>query len=361
MKKLSFFLILINVSTLFALDTFFVSNASGILLEKIDPSRKKEFQYVVEYKEENLKKEYHLFKGGKEVSSKIQTLSESGFVLKEDEYTLGLLKSSTLFQEKCFISERSTYSNQELIQIEKFVYKNNNLNTVSTFDKNGKETEKKTYSYTKNGQLREFKHENLLTNDVITYQVFYDIAGAILRDWTTHAKVVIENMYNKNGTVAQQREWKDDVLEYTETFQYNLNGFCIGSELNDFIRKEKIIKKNNKNGLVETKEISVDSKLKSLTSYIYDDQKRLKEVNSIDGSLHIKEVHDYSKDGISEYIERYANDSKERVQAFNSSQELLYEEYYKNNELILKTFFENGIRIREEIYRNGVIIRARKI
>ncbi len=334
------------------------SNEFGMLLQRIEPYRRDESQWVLEVSTTGEDEVRRLYDRGKEARRWEISWTEGGTRKVERELSAGVLSARRLYDGAGALLQEDQYDNGELAQKTFLTYTGGRLTRVRVQAADGSLNYAEQYVYGMKGTLREVRRTGT-GSEVRTSSYVFGSAG-VSEERTSSKDTLFISRYDAQGRLASREKRKGDQTLSREDFSYRLETDALVKSTERLPQEGKTIERlYDEAGRLASEASTVGGAVVEESFYARNDKGGL--ISLSRRSPRGMELWRYSLDdkgkvGREEYFLR---GSLQKVTVYGPGK-LRTEEIYKDEELYLKVYFDGDSRLREEVFAGGKILRERK-
>ncbi|MBO7430106.1 MAG: hypothetical protein J6U56_03720 [Spirochaetia bacterium] len=347
MRQISILLFFFSAFSLFG-ESWFISNSSGMLFEKIHAVRTGEYEWYARVDDNGSQVVKILYdRNGKE-AKRWDIFKENGSVVKE-VFTEG--NSSTI----------SEFENQRIMR--------------ETFLKGSKVTGSSTYSYDGNF-LREIQEQDAsgkIKNKVVlkrdassrisgadftygseTFTNHYIFSrGRLIMEWHgIDSQTGTSVRYSQEGSLLNTTRWEKGSKVWEEKFEYTDN-YLSGSVASARLTGEKTVKKFDASGNITYQEDTVDDEVVRKLFCAYDSESRLIDRTEVQDNLMERSKYKYDGDQMVQE-QQYKNGKLVRIIEYASAENYTVDTYIDNVPVLRNYYIKHRKVKKEEWEKQGI-------
>ena len=347
MRQISILLFFFSAFSLFG-ESWFISNSSGMLFEKIHAVRTGEYEWYARVDDNGSQVVKILYdRNGKE-AKRWDIFKENGSVVKE-VFTEG--NSITI----------SEFENQRIMR--------------ETFLKGSKVTGSSTYSYDSNF-LREIQEQDAsgkIKNKVVlkrdassrisgadftygseTFTNHYIFSrGRLIMEWHgIDSQTGTSVRYSQEGSLLNTTRWEKGSKVWEEKFEYTDN-YLSGSVASARLTGEKTVKKFDASGNITYQEDTVDDEVVRKLFCAYDSESRLIDRTEVQDNLMERSKYKYDGDQMVQE-QQYKNGKLVRIIEYASAENYTVDTYIDNVPVLRNYYIKHRKVKKEEWEKQGI-------
>jgi hypothetical protein len=341
----------------FAEETFYRSNITGMLLEKIPPYRRDSSEWVVTIDRAPGRETRRLLDNGRETRRWETSWSEDRSRREEKETTGAQLASRRVYDAAGNLLQEDEYADGAVTRTSVLTYSAGRVRRTQVRGPHGEQLSVTDYVYATNGSLREVVH----TEAGGAEQVSSAVAGPSGISEQVVATGVTRQVirYDADGRIIEKERRTSDAVVSREQFRYRPDSDFLESSTEELPAEggtierrydeagkivsevstarggavEEVLFTRNDKGRLVAKSRRAAAGLEVWRYLLADDGSVAREEYSLRGSL--QKVTTYGK-------------GKERT-----------EDFYRDGAIFLRVYFDGDTRLREEVYSGDTVLRER--
>ncbi len=335
---------------LFANDTYYKSNNSGIILDEITLDNLTEYFVVKETDLDKKETIYKLYNNDNLLKTTIEYYNQNFTSLVKIE----IIKESSTeieFYDNNRLTKLESYKKGELNSYIVFYYdKNWNLSQKEYFNSNSEINYTDIYHRKNDGGLR--KLERINSENFIQQWIYNN--GLIVETWLIEGSIKTRSLLNSDGKVKSEIVYREDELVSIEEFEYS----SIGNIKNRIkkIGNERVENFYGQTGLLLENKVYIEDILQKKTAYSYLDN-LIKEIIITGHGKRERVEYMYISGEDEPYIKNfYINNLLDKKIMTDKENEII--EYYKNDMIFLKEYFASGEKVKKDFYLDGKLFKS---
>jgi YD repeat-containing protein len=335
------------------------SNEFGMLLQRIEPYRRDESEWILEVRTTGKDEVRRLYDRGREARRWEFTWTESGTRKVERELASGVLSARRIYDAAGALLQEEQYDNGTLTQKSVLTYSGGHLSRLRVLAADGSLSYSEQYVYGRNGRLREMRRTGT-EGEVRVSSYVFGPAG-VSEERTSSKDTLFISRYDARGRVESRESRKGELTQSREDFFYRLETDLLLSSTERLPMEGKNIERHyDEAGRLASEASTVSSAVGEESTYTRDDQGRLT-ARTRRSSRGLETWKYYLDDkGKTDREEYFLRGSLQTVTVYGQGKQRT-EEIYKDEELFLKVYFDGDTRLKEEVYAGGKILRERKL
>lgn len=354
---IAFFLVL-GVLPGFGDVLLYKSNEFGMLLQRIEPYRRDESEWVLEVHTTGKDEVRRLYDRGREARRWEISWTGSGTRRVERELLSGVLAARRIYDDAGSLLQEEQYDNGVLVQKSLLTYSGVHLSRLRMLAADGSLIFAEQYVYGRKGTLREVRRMGT-TGDLRVSSFVFGPAG-LSEERTSSKDTLFISRYDARGRLANRERRNGEQTQSREDFFYHSETDLLLSSTEALQLEGKTIERRyDAAGRLASEATTARSAVMEESRYTRDDRGRV--TARTRRSSHGLETWKYALDdqGKVSREEYYLLGSLQKVTVYGQGK-LRTEEIYKDEELFLKAYYDGDTRLKEEVFSGGKILRERK-
>ena len=336
-------------------EQLFRSNPMGMSLEKIDPSRKSEYEYTLSVSDLSYGQVSRLNHGGGELKRWERSYQSNGSIKEEKEFTEGEISARRIYSTEGMLQEEVSYEQGVPIRRTVYDYERRRLEVLEQFDGSGVSLFREKYAYTARGLLR--KVIRTYPNGEVRLSSFVFVKEGLSEVRTQRGGELIINRYDGGGRLNIMERWENGKLIIIKKWVYHENSRVVRSiEESNLTDKYRVTQMFDPNGriLSEQKEGTVQENIQ----YMRNSEGQLVRKIKIGPVGREETAFEYTSDGEVRKESFYRKGWLEKTRIYTGDN-LWYEEIYRDGSVFLRVYYRKGEKVREDFIQNGVVVLER--
>ena len=340
MRLISILLFLFTAFSLPA-ESWFISNSSGMLFEKIHASRTGEYEWyarVDDSGDQVVKTLYN--RSGKEVK-RWDIFKYNGSVIRE-VFTEGKSRTISEFENQRVMQE-TFIKDSKVIGSNNYLYDGNFLREIQELDASGEIKNKVTLKRDVNSRISgaDFTYgKESFTNHYIFSR------GRLIMEWHgIDSQTGTSVRYSQEGSLLNTTRWEEGRKVWEEKFEYT-DKFLSGSVALALLTEEKTTKKYDSAGNITYQEDSVGGEVVHKLFCFYDKDSHLVDKTEVQDNLMERSKFKYEGDRMVQE-DQYKNGKLVRVIEYASADNYTVDTYI-DNEPVLRNYYIKHRKVKKE-------------
>ena len=351
-------LLLLSVFPVFGKELFYRSNRIGMLLERIEPYRRDESQWVVGILGATRSEVRRLYDKGREERRWEISWTAAGTQKVERELADGVLAARRVYDAGGDLLQEEKYEAGVLAEKSVFTYAGSRLSRLRVLAPDGEVISVEQYLYATSGTLREVRRTGA-GGDARLSAYVVGPAG-FSNERTTAGDALFIARYDTRGRVASRETRRGDETVSREDFTFRPDSEYLLSSLKKLPAEGKLIDgRYDEAGRPVSETTRAGGTVVEEISYARDAQGGLTGKTRRTAAGLETWRYTLGADGKASREEYFRRGSLEKIMVHGEGK-LRTEELYRDGELFLKVFFDADTRLREEVYEGGKLLRERK-
>ena len=347
MRQISFLLFLFTAFSLFG-ESWFISNSSGMLFEKIHAVRTGEYDWyarVDDNGEQVIKTLYN--RAGKEVK-RWDIFKRDGTVERE-VFTEGNSQTISEFENQRIIKE-TFYKGNKITGSNTYLYDGNFLREIQEHDASGNIKNKVTLKRDANSRISsaDFSYgKESFTNHYIFSR------GRLIMEWHgIDSQTGTSVRYNQEGSLLNTTRWEEGRKVAEEKFEYTDN-YLSGSVAFSNKNREKTTKTYDSAGNITYQEDTVDNEVVRKLFCFYDNNSHLIDRTEVQDNLIERSKFKYERDRMVQE-DQYKNGKLVRVIEYASAENYTVDTYIDDVPVLRNYYIKHRKVKKEEWEKQGI-------
>ncbi|MGA2480309.1 MAG: hypothetical protein ABSG63_16290 [Spirochaetia bacterium] len=319
-------LIAVSALPLFAQELVYRSNSFGMLLERIEPYRRDQSDWIMGVSRAGAKEIRRLYSKGKEVRRWEVSVSADGTQRIERELARDVLAARRIYDAGGNLLQEDEYTAGRLAQKSMFTYRGNRL-----------------------ARMRLLKADG---------SIVYSPAG-LTEERNATRDVTFVARYDTRGRLASREQRRGDATLSREDFTYRADSDHLQSSLVTLPgRNEQVVRHYDEEGRLVSENRRASGELAEEIAYTRDEKGRMTgKSRRTPAGL---ETWKYTLDGDGKTMreEFYRRGLLERVTIYGEGNRRT-EDYYRDDSVFLKVYYDGDQRLSEEVFEGGRMVRER--
>ena len=351
-------LLLLSVFPVFGNELFYRSNGIGMLLERIEPYRRDESQWVVGILAKGRSEVRRLYDKGREERRWEISWTGNGTQKVERELANGVLAVRRVYDAGGDLLQEEQYEAGVMAEKSVFTYAGSRLSRLRILAPDGKVISMEQYLYATSGTLREVRRMG--ANGDARLSAYVVGPAGVSNERTTAGDELFIARYDTRGRVASRETQRGDQTVSREDFTFRPDSDHLLSSLKKLPAEGRLIdRRYDEAGKLVSETTRAGGTVVEEIAYARDADGRMtgKTRRTAEG----RETWKYTlgADGEAAREEYFRRGSLEKITIYGEGK-LRTEELYRDEELFLRVFFDAGTRLREEVYEGEKLLRERK-
>ena len=340
MRPISILLFILTAFSLSA-ESWFISNSSGMLFEKIHVSRTGEYDWYARVDDSGDQVVKILYdRSGKEV--KRWDIFKNNGVLEQEVLTEGNSRTVSVYQNQRILSE-TFYKGNKVTGSNTYLYDGNFLQEIQERDESGEIRNKVTLKRDASGRISgaDFTYGGeSYTNHYIFSR------GRLIMEWHgVDSQTGTSVRYSQDGTLLNTTRWEEGRKVWEEKFEYT-DSYLSGSLASAIRTGEKTQKKFDSLGNITYQEDTVDGEVVYKLFCFYDKDSRLIDRTEVQDNLIERSKFKYNGDRMVQE-DQYKNGKLVRVIEYASAANYTVDTYV-DNVPVLRNYYINHKKVKKE-------------
>jgi YD repeat-containing protein len=341
--------------TVFSQELVYRSNSFGMLLERIEPYRRDQSEWIVGIRREGAGEVRRLYSRGKEVRR--WEVSVSADKRTERELANGMIEARRIYDAGGNMLQEEEYSAGRMTEKSLFTFKGNRLLRLRVQRADGSLAYSEQYVYGTSGVLREVRRTEAGGGVRLSAYVFGPAGLSEERNSTRDTLLIAR--YDTSGKLASREQRTGDATLSREDFTYHADSDHLQSSteklpaLNEQVQRRyddegRLVGENRQIGGEKTEEIA----------YARDEQGRMTARTRRTAAGLERWKYSLDAGGRTTREDYYRRGVLERVTIFGEGN-LRTEDFYREDGVFLKVYYDGDQRLREEVFEGGRMVRER--
>ena len=347
MRLISFLLFLLTAFSLPA-ESWFISNSSGMLFEKIHAVRTGEYEWYARVDDSGDQVVKTLYdRTGSEVK-RWDIFKENGSVIRE-VYTEGKSRTISEFDNQRIMKE-TFYSGDKVTGISTYVYDGNFLREIQEKDASGKIKNKVTLKRDANSRISSAD----FTYGQETFSNYYIFSrGRLIMEWHgIDSQTGTSVRYNQEGSLLNTTRWEEGRKVGEEKFE-DTGKYLSGSVAYANRTGEKTTKKYDSAGNITYQEDAVGADVVHKMFCFYDKDSHLIDKTDVQDNLIERSKYRYQGDKMVQE-DQYKNGKLVRVIEYASAENYTVDTYIDNVPVLRNYYIKHRKVKKEEWEKQGI-------
>jgi antitoxin component YwqK of YwqJK toxin-antitoxin module len=350
-------LIAVSALPLFAQELVYRSNSFGMLLERIEPYRRDQSDWIMGVSRAGAKEIRRLYSKGKEVRRWEVSVSADGTQRIERELARDVLAARRIYDAGGNLLQEDEYTAGRLAQKSMFTYRGNRLARMRLLKADGSIVYTEQYVYGTSGALLEVRRTEPGGGVRLSSYVFGPAGLTEERNATRDVTFVAR--YDTRGRLASREQRRGDATLSREDFTYRADSDHLQSSLVTLPgRNEQVVRHYDEEGRLVSENRRASGELAEEIAYTRDEKGRMTgKSRRTPAGL---ETWKYTLDGDGKTMreEFYRRGLLERVTIYGEGNRRT-EDYYRDDSVFLKVYYDGDQRLSEEVFEGGRMVRER--
>ena len=340
MRQISFILLFLTAFSLYG-ESWFVSNSSGMLFEKIHESRTGEYDWYARVDDNGDQVIKVLFdRTGREV--KRWDIFKIDGVTVQEVFSEGLSRTVSDYDNQRIMKE-TFYTRNKITGTTIYMYDGNFLKEIREMDANG--AVKNRVALKRDASSRISGADFTYGKESYTNHYIFS-RGRLIMEWHgLDSQTGTSVRYSQDGSLMNTTRWEEGRKVWEEKFEYTEKRLS-GSVSLARLTGEKISRKYDPAGNITYQEDAVDDAVVHKLFCVYDAESRLIERTEVQDSLVERSRFSY-QDGRLQQEQKFKNGRLTHVIEYVSSSNYTVDTYM-NNVPVLRNYFINHRKVRKE-------------
>lgn len=347
MRPISFILLLFTAFSLSG-ESWFISNSSGMLFEKIHESRTKEYEWYARVDDSGDQVVKTLYdRTGTEIK-RWDIFKQDGSVVQE-VYTEGLNRTVSEYQNQRVMNE-TFYRGSRVTGTTSYLYDGNFLREIQEKDAAGaiknKVVLKRDASSRISGADFSYGKESYTNHYIFS-------RGNLIMEWHgIDSQTGTSVRYSQNGSLLNTTRWEKGVKVWEEKFEYT-GKLLSGSVALSKLTGEKTTRRFDGAGNVTYREDAVDDEVVYKMFCAYDSDSHLIDRTEVQDNLVERSKYTYNNDKMVQE-DQYKNGKLIRVIEYTSPSDYVVDTYI-DNVPVLRNYYIDHRKVKKEEWERQLI------
>jgi YD repeat-containing protein len=339
----------------FAQELVYRSNSFGMLLERIEPYRRDESQWIMGIRREGSGEVRRLYSRGKEVRR--WEVSWTADRKIERELSHEVMEARRIYDAGGNLLQEEEYSERRLARKSLFTYRGNRLLRMRVLNADGSLTYAEHYVYGTSGALREVRRTEAGSGVRLSAYVFGP--AGLTEERNSSRDVLFIARYDTSGKLVSREQRRGDITLSREDFTYHADSDHLQSSTEKLpTQNQQVDRHYDDEGRLAAESRRSGGEKTEEIAYARDPQGRVTaKTRRTAAGL---EMWKYSLDsnGKTTREELFRRGILERVTIFGEGN-LRTEDFYREDAVFLKVYYDGDQRLREEVFEGGRMVRER--
>lgn len=347
MRPISLLLFLLTAFSLSG-ESWFISNSSGMLFEKIHAVRTGEYDWyarVDDNEDQVIKVLYN--RSGREVK-RWDVFKNNGSVERE-VFTEGNSRTVSEFENQRVLKE-TFYTGTKITGTNIYLYDGNFLKEIQELDASGNIQNKVALKRDASSRISgaDFTYgKESYTNHYIFSR------GRLIMEWHgIDSQTGTSVRYSQEGSLLNTTRWEEGRKVWEEKFEYT-NKYLSGSVAREILTGEKTARKYDIAGNITYQEDTVDDEVVYKLFCFYDSDSRLVDKTEVQNNLMERSRYKYENDRMVQE-EQYKNGKLVRIINYTSAENYTIDTYI-NNVPVLRNYYIKHKKVKKDEWEEQVI------
>jgi YD repeat-containing protein len=358
MKRLPFLaLLLLCALPCFPQELVYTSNSFGMLLQRIEPYRRDQADWIVGIKKTGQGEVRRLYSRGKEVRRWEVSWSADGKQKTEREVAAGLLAARRVYGAEGELLQEDEYSGGALARKSLFTYRGNRLLKVRVVKPDGSLSYAEQYVYGTSGALREVRRTEAGGGTRLSAYVVGP--AGLSEERNASGDVLFVARYDARGKLASREQRRGEQVLSREDYTYQPDSDRRQASVERFPPQNEVVERRyDGEGRLTSETRRTAGSLTEESTWSRDAEGRTvgRSRRTAAGLETWKYLVDAGGRTLREdYLRR---GMRERVTIFGEGN-LRTEDFYREDGVFLRVFYDGDKRLREEVFEGGKLVRER--
>ena len=351
-------LLFLSVLPVFSDELFYRSNVMGMPLERIEPYRRDESQWVVGVRATGRNEVRRLYDKGREERRWEISWTGDGTQKVERELADGVLAARRIYDTGGDLLQEEQYDAGVLAQKSVFTYAGSRLFRSRVLAPDGKVLSVDQYLYATSGTLREVRRTG--AGGDARFSAYVVGPSGFSNERTTAGDSLFIARFDTRGRVTSRETQRGAETISREDFIFRPDSDHLLSSLMKLPAEGKLIdRRYDEAGRSVSETTRAGGSVVEEITYARDAQGRMTGKTRRTAAGRETWRYTFGSDGKAARDEYFRRGSLEKITIYGEAK-LRTEELYREEELFLKVFFDADIRLREEVYEGKKLLRERK-
>ena len=340
MRPISILLFILTAFSLSA-ESWFISNSTGMLFEKIHESRTGEYDWYASVDDNDSQVVKILYdKSGRQVK-RWDIFKQNGIVERE-VITEGNSRTISEYENQRVMKE-TFYKGNKITGTNIYLYDGNYLREIQEKDADGKVKNKVTLKRDATSRISSAD----FTYGGETYTNHYIFSrGRLIMEWHgIDSQTGTSVRYSQGGSLLNTTRWEEGRKVWEEKFEYT-DKLLSGSVALAIPTDEKTTRKYDSAGNITYQEDSVDGEVVYKLFCFYDADSRLIDKTEVQDNLMERSKYKYKDDQVTQE-EQYKNGKLTRIINYASAENYTVDTYI-DNEPVLRNYYIKRRKVKKE-------------
>ena len=347
MRQISILLFLLTAFSLSA-ESWFISNSSGMLFEKIHSARTGEYEWYAQVEDSGDQVVKILYdRSGREV--KRWDIFKNNGALEREVFTEGNSRTVSEFQNQRVMKE-TFYTGSRITGTSIYLYDGNFLQEIQEKDASGNIKNRVTLKRDASSRISgaDFTYgEETFTNHYIFSR------GSLIMEWHgIDSQTGTSVRYSQDGSLLNTTRWEDGRKVWEEKFEYT-DSYLSGSVAFARLTGEKTSRKYDTAGNITYQEDTVDDEVVYKLFCFYDQESRLVDKTEVQDNLMERSRYRYEDDRMVQE-EQYKNGKLVRIIEYASPDNYTIDTYIDNVPVLRNYYVKHRKVKKEEWEKQGI-------
>ena len=347
MRPISIFLFILTAFSVSA-ESWFVSNSSGMLFEKIHESRRGEYEWYASVEDSGDQVVKILYDNAGNVSKRWDIFKTNGSVVREI-LSEGNKRTDSEYQNQRIMNE-TFYNGSKVTGTNIYLYDGNFLREIQEKDAKGEVKNKVTLKRDSSSRISgaDFSYGGeSYTNHYIFSR------GNLIMEWHgIDSQTGTSVRYNQEGSLMNTTRWEDGRKVWEEKFEYT-DKYLSGSVSRGMLTGEKTAKKYDSAGNITYQEDTVDDEVVYKLFCAYDSDSRLIDKTEVQDNLMERSRYKYDGDRMVQE-QQYKNGKLVKIIEYESAENYTVDTYI-DNVPVLRNYFIKHRKVKKEEWERQII------
>jgi antitoxin component YwqK of YwqJK toxin-antitoxin module len=342
----------------FCQELLYRSNEFGMLLERIEPYRRDQWEWTMQVERNGSNEVRRLSDKGKEVRRWEISLTKGGAQKVERELQGDVLVARRLYDAKGVLLQEDQYEAGEISQKSLFTYAGGRLTRMRVLAPDGSLLYSEEYLYATSGALRVVRRIGAPEDARLSAYIMG--SSGLSEERNTIGDALYINRYDAQGNMVCHEQQTGGATVSREDFAFRPDSDLLLFSTERHPGEGKVIDRGyDDKGRLASEITTVKGAVVETVLYSRNDKGGVKQKTR--RSAAGLETWKYTLDDSGAVVreEYYQRGALAKVTVHGEGK-LRTEELYKGGELILKVYYDGDTRLREEVYSGGQLLRERR-